>query len=103
MFATSDMGAGAVFAKEPDNYSPGTIRFLLYDRDEVGGVENYGIHNDLYIRSVSGRSIEGQWSKYSLQLGITDAPQNGKALWRNNGNDYLPYNYYAAIVAERFD
>ena len=58
---------------------------------------------DLYIRSVSGRSLEGQWSKNSLQLGITDAPQNGKALWRNNGNDYLPYNYYAAIVAERFD
>ena len=103
VFATSDMGAGAVFAKEPDNYSPGTIRFLLYDRDEVGGVENYGIQNDLYIRSVSGRSLEGQWSKNSLQLGITDAPQNGKALWRNNGNDYLPYNYYAAIVAERFD
>ena len=93
--STDNKGAGAVYAKQPDNKTHGSIRFLLYDPDEKGGVEG---QTDLWIGPVSGRSIDGAWDKFTVQLGISEAPENGKALWRVCNT----YDYYAPIVEKHF-
>ena len=98
VFVTSDQGAGAVYSKEPDNNMPGNFRLLLNDPEENGGVKD-GSLNDLWINPVSGRDIAGRWSKMSVQVGISEAPKSGKALWRTYNNTY---NYYAAIVEKRY-
>ena len=105
VLVSGDKSAGAVLAMQPEYSSRFSEILLLSDTNfskyDIDGVES--TDNALWIGPTLGIAADQKWMNANRQIGFTEAPQNGKALWRNNGNDYLPYNYYAAIVAERFD
>ena len=105
VLVSGDKSAGAVLAMQPEYSSRFSEILLLSDTNfskyDIDGVES--TDNALWIGPTLGIATDQKWKNANRQIGFTEAPQNGKALWRNNGNDYLPYNYYAAIVAERFD
>ena len=105
VLVSGDKSAGAVLAMQPEYSSRFSEILLLSDTNfskyDIDGVES--TDNALWIGPTLGIAADQKWTNANRQIGFTEAPQNGKALWRNNGNDYLPYNYYAAIVAERFD
>ena len=105
VLVSGDKSAGAVLAMQPEYSSRFSEILLLSDTNfskyDIDGVES--TDNALWIGPTLGIATDQKWKNVNRQIGFTEAPQNGKALWRNNGNDYLPYNYYAAIVAERFD
>ena len=99
VLVSADKSAGAVLAKQPEYTSEilllSDTNFSKYDIDGVESTDN-----DLWIGPTLGIAMDQKWEKVNRQMGFTEAPQNGKALWRNNG--YNPNCYYAAIVENRY-
>jgi len=105
MLIEGDKAAGAVLAKQPENFDPSFIKLLLYDplynKDDINGVER--INNELWIGPLAGISMDNKWEKHDHQMGFIETPQKGKMLWGRNGSQYSYHlSYYAAIVEKRY-
>ncbi len=105
VLVSADKSAGAVLAMQPE-YSFRFSEILLlsdtnFSKYDIDGVES--TDNCLWIGPTLGIAMDQKWKKGNRQMGFTEAPQNGKALWRNNGGLYnSEIEYYAAIVENRY-